>query len=137
MRFKGEFRLTKRGAELARALARLFAELVPYFVLKIDHASHARFEKRPFGKWDVWMNVINVEADLGTSERTLFSAFYGKEHDWDNAGWREMAAFSLLRPASAGIAWVAGSDPRRVRGNAHQPRLKDPALAQRIEVGHR
>lgn len=56
--FKGEFRLTKRGAELARALARLFAE-------------------RPFGKWDIWMNVINVEADHGTTERKLFAAFYG------------------------------------------------------------
>ena len=98
--FKGEFRLTKRGAELAQAPARLFAELISFFVLKIDHASYARFEERPFGKWDVWMNVINVEADHGTTERTLFAAFYGQEHDWDNAGWREMAAFSscVLRP---------------------------------------
>lgn len=98
--FKGEFRLTKRGAELAKAPALLFAELIPFFVLEIDHASYARFEERPFGKWDVWMNVINVEADHGTTERALFAAFYGKEHDWDNAGWREMAAFSscVLRP---------------------------------------
>jgi len=92
--FKGDFRLTKRGAELAQAPARLFAELIPFFVLKIDHASYARFEERPFGKWDVWMNVINVEADHGTTERALFAAFYGQQHDWDNAGWREMAAFS-------------------------------------------
>ena len=98
--FKGEFRLTKRGAELARAPARLFTELIPFFVLEIDHASYARFEERPFGKWDVWMNVINVEADHGITERALFAAFYGNEHDWDNAGWREMAVFSscVLRP---------------------------------------
>jgi hypothetical protein len=92
--FKGEFRLTKRGAKLAQAPAQLFAELIPFFVLKIDHASYARFEERPFEKWDVWMNVINVEAHHGTTERTLFAAFYGQEHDWDNAGWREMDAFS-------------------------------------------
>jgi len=98
--FKGEFRLTKRGAELAQARARLFAELIPFFILKSDHASYARFEERPFGKWDVWMNVINVEADHGTTERALFAAFYGEEYDWENAGWREMAAFSscVLRP---------------------------------------
>ena len=98
--FKGEFKLTKRGAELAQSPGKLFAELIPFFVFKIDHASYARFEGRPFGKWDVWMNVINVEADHGTTERALFSAFYGEEHDWDNAGWREMAAFSscVLRP---------------------------------------
>jgi len=102
--FKGEFRITKRGAELAQAPAQLFAELIPFYVLKIDHASYARFEEHPFGKWDVWMNVINVEADHGTTERALFAAFYGDEHDWDNAGWREMAAFSscVLRP----LEWV-------------------------------
>lgn len=98
--FKGEFRLTKRGAEIAAAPARLFAELIPFFVLQIDHSSYARFEDRPFGKWDVWMNVINVEADHGTTERALFAVFYGEDHDWDNAGWREMAAFSscVLEP---------------------------------------
>jgi hypothetical protein len=97
---KGEFRLTKRGAELAKDQGRLFSELIPFFILKIDHGSYARFEERPFGKWDVWMNVINVEADHGTTERGLYEAFYGVEHDWDNAGWRGMAAFSscVLRP---------------------------------------
>jgi hypothetical protein len=98
--FKGEFRLTKRGAELAQAPGRLFAELIPFFILKIDHASYARFEGHPLGTWDVWMNVINVEVDHGTTERALFSAFYGVERDWDTAGWREMAEFSscVLRP---------------------------------------
>lgn len=98
--FKGEFRLTKRGADLADAPGRLFADLIPFFILKIDHASYARFEEGPFGKWDIWMNVINFEANLGTTEQALFAEFYGVEHDWDNAGWREMAAFSscVLRP---------------------------------------
>ena len=116
--FKGEFRLTKRGSELAGAPARLFAELIPFFVLQIDHSSYARFEDRPFGKWDVWMNVINVEADHGTTERALFAAFYGEEHDWDNAGWREMAAFSscVLRPLEwAGLL----SETREERGGKH------------------
>lgn len=46
------------------------------------------------------MNVINVEANLGTTERKLFAAFYGEEQDWDTPGWRDMAAFSscVLRP---------------------------------------
>ena len=98
--FKGEFRLTKRGVELAQSPGRLFTELIPFYVFEIDHASYARFDGRPFGKWDVWMNVINVEADHGTTERALFAAFYGEEQDWDTAGWREMAAFSsfVLRP---------------------------------------
>lgn len=98
--FKGEFRLTKRGLELAQAPGRLFAKLVPYFVFQTDHASYARFGDRPFGNWDVWMNVINVEADHGTTEAALFETFYGKPEDWHTAGWPEMAAFSscVLRP---------------------------------------
>jgi hypothetical protein len=97
---KGEFKLTKHGAELARAPGRLLSELIPFFVLEIDHASYARFDEKPIGTWDVWLNVINVEADQGTTERALCTAFYGEGHDWDNAGWRAMAAFSscVLRP---------------------------------------
>lgn len=46
------------------------------------------------------MNVINVEADQGTTEAALFEAFYGELQDWHTEGWREMAAFSscVLRP---------------------------------------
>lgn len=98
--FKGEFRLTKRGAELAQSAGRLFAELIPFFVLRIDHASYARFNERLLGKWDVWINVINIEADHGTTEAALFEAFYAEPKDWHTAGWREMAAFSscVLQP---------------------------------------
>ena len=98
--YKGEFRLTKRGADLAQSPGRLFAELIPHFVLRIDHSSYQRFDDRPFGKWDVWMNVINVEADHGTTEAALFEAFYGEPKDWHTAGWCEMAAFSccVLQP---------------------------------------
>ena len=98
--YKEEFRVTKRGAELAQSPGRLFAELIPFYVLRIDHSSYARIDDRPFGKWDVWLNVINMEADHGSTERKLFAVFYGEEADWDNSGWRQMAAFSsyVLKP---------------------------------------
>lgn len=106
--------------------AQLFAELIPFFILKIDHSSYARFEDRPLGKWDVWMNVINVEADHGTTERALFAVFYGQEHDWDNAGWREMAAFSscVLRP----LEWAGLTTETRevIQGRAVHHVFKTP-----------
>ena len=98
--FKGEFRLTKRGAELAQAPGRLFGELIPFFLLQLEHSSYTSLELRPVGNWDVWMNVLNAEADHGADERALFAAFYGKAPDFPNDGWREVYAFSgcVMRP---------------------------------------
>jgi len=117
----GEFKLTKRGCELAQAPGRLFSELFPFFVRNIDHASYARFDDRPFGTWDVWINVINLEADHGTTERALCAAFYGEAHDWDNAGWREMAAFSscVLRPLEWAGLIVLIEDQREGKRQQH------------------
>ena len=132
--FKGEFRLTKRGKELAQAPGRLFAELIPYFVLWIDHASYARFDDRPFGKWDVWLNVINVEADHGTTEAALFEIFYGQPQDWHAAGWREMAAFSscVLRP----LEWAGLLIGSREDGAGKQARhvFKTPLWRSSLEL---
>ena len=72
---KGEFKLTRHGAELADGPGELLASLIPSFVLETDYASYARLDERPFGKWDTWLNVINVEAEHGRSEQALFAAF--------------------------------------------------------------
>lgn len=97
---KGEYKLTKREAQLADKPGELFATLIPFFVFDIDHASYARLDERPFGKWDTWLNVINVEAEHGASEQALYATFYGDTADWGNAGWLQLAAFSscVLRP---------------------------------------
>lgn len=111
--FKGTFRLTKRGAELAEAPGKLFAELIPFFVLRIDHAAYNRFGEGPFGKWDVWMNVMNVEADQGATERSLYQAFYGPPKDDLSGGWRELSAFSscVLQPLEwAGLMQLVKDD---------------------------
>ncbi len=66
------------------------------------------------------MNVINVEADHGTTERALFAVFYGEADDWDNVGWCEMAAFSscVLRPLEwAGL--LAETRETRAGKNVH------------------
>lgn len=98
--YKGEFRLTKRGKELSQSPGVLLHELIPFYILNVDHTSYGRIEDRPFGGWEVWLNVINVEVENGASERKLFGTFYGEGPDWNNAGWREMAAFSqcVLKP---------------------------------------
>ncbi len=99
-RYKDEFRVTKQGETLSQSQGALFRELIPFYVLQIDHSSYARLDENPLGNWDVWLNVINAEMENGISERELFGTFYGDGPDWGNAGWRQMAAFSncVLKP---------------------------------------
>jgi hypothetical protein len=101
--YNGTFRLTKRGAALADAPGKLFAEIIPFFVLRIDHALYSRFARGPFGSWDVWMNVMNIETDQGATERSLYKAFYGSIKEEHKGGWRELRNFSacVLQP----LAW--------------------------------
>ncbi|WP_216671003.1 hypothetical protein [Mangrovicoccus sp. HB161399] len=107
--------MTRRGTKLADSPGSLFGELIPFFVPQIDHASSARFDDRPVGSWDIWMNVINVEADHGTTEAALVETLYGEPHDWHTGGWREKGAFSscvLRPPAWAGlISEILKGDP--------------------------
>ena len=110
--YKGEFRATKRGKELAQRPAKLFDELITFYVLRMDHSSYSRVSEPPFGSWDVWLNVMNLEVDQGTTEQDLYRAFYYEDADWDKANWRELAAFSscVIRPLEwAGL--ISGQAP--------------------------
>ncbi|WP_425466266.1 hypothetical protein [Ostreiculturibacter nitratireducens] len=90
--YKGEFCITKRGAELLKSPAALFSELIPFFLFDLDHASYSRTQERPVGNWNVWLNVLNVEADQGTSAAALYDVLYGPMPE-ESAGWREFGTF--------------------------------------------
>lgn len=98
--YRGRFRATKQGEALAIDRAKLFAELIPFYLFRIDHSSYGRFGEQPVGNWDTWLNVINVEADHGVDEKDLFKTLYGYEANWTDGNWREAAAFSacVLKP---------------------------------------
>lgn len=100
---KGQFTLTKQGKALAADPVQLFAHIIPPYLFEMDHSYYARFADRPFGKWDVWLNVINVEAENGATETKLFEVFYGKQPDSSVESWRERSAFyaNVLRPLCA------------------------------------
>lgn len=75
--YKGKFFLTKTGKELVANPAQLFAQLVPNFLFRLDHGAHLRAEDQLLGNWDIFLNVINVEADHGASRSVLRKALYG------------------------------------------------------------
>jgi len=75
--YKGKFLLTKAGKELIKQPGLLLSELVPNFLFRLDHGAHLRAEDQVLGNWDIFLNVINVEADHGTSRSALRKTLYG------------------------------------------------------------
>ncbi|AVW91363.1 hypothetical protein [Celeribacter baekdonensis] len=114
--YKGKFLLTKKGKDLLKSPAQLFHELMPFFILEVDHSSYARLDERPIGNWDVWLNVMNVELEAGQSEKQIYGLFYGEGPDWGNAGWRGMAIFSsyVLKP----LEWAGLVSVHEVKGGS-------------------
>jgi hypothetical protein len=51
------------------------------------------------------MNVFNIEADYGATEKALFGVFYGDGPDWDNAGWRETEPPPVWRRLQSKYGW--------------------------------
>ena len=70
--YKGVFRLTKTGQALTGHPGRIFGTVVPFFLFRINHASMSRFDDAPIlGNWDVFLNVLNVEAEDGATGAQL------------------------------------------------------------------
>ncbi|MFD1158946.1 hypothetical protein [Roseovarius aestuarii] len=118
--YKGEFRASRKGEALSRSPGKLFHELIPFYILRLDHAAYGRLKQAPVGTWDVWLNVTNVELENGASERELYNTFYEDGRDGDDANWREIAAFShyVLTP----LEWsglIATQDAKAAGQPAH------------------
>lgn len=76
--FKGEFRLTPFGKTFVGHPGRLFGLVAPFYLFRVDHAHHSRLkEEQLLGGWEIFLNVINVEAEDATSAERLREALYG------------------------------------------------------------
>lgn len=76
--YKGQFKLTKAGSELEAQPGRLFGIITPFYLFEIDHAAWSRLpDNRLPGSWDVFLNVINVEAEAGVTGAELRRVLYG------------------------------------------------------------
>ena len=97
--YKAHFKITKRGADLLTTPSQLLNTLVPSFLMNMDHSSYSRSGEQPLGTWDVWLNVLNVEAENAATELELYQVFYGPLSDKPMA-WRATSAFysCVLRP---------------------------------------
>jgi len=102
---KGTMQITKLGREFATKPSQLWALLARHTLFLIDHAQYTRFDDRPMGNWDIFLNVINVEAEMGASEGRLCSVLYGgDEISFRRHSYKIAFAFyaHVLRP----LCWV-------------------------------
>ncbi len=84
---KGKWRFNKKAEVLVQTPGVLQATLTKGFLLDFDHSRLQRFPFVVPGNWEIWLNVINVEAHEGVSEAELLKAFYNVEYS--SAGERE------------------------------------------------
>ena len=99
--YKGALHATKLGRDLSKQPGQLWALVAGHLLFHLDHGHYTRFEDRPLGNWDIFLNVINVEAEMGASEGRLCSVLYGgSEIDFRRHSYMTAFAFyaHVLRP---------------------------------------
>lgn len=76
--YKGQFKLTKAGADLVGNPGRLFGIITPFYLFEIDHTVFMHWDNEQLlGNWDIFLNVLNVEAEDGITGADLRFTLYG------------------------------------------------------------
>lgn len=114
---KDRLLITKHGRMLAEHPGALFTELTGTWLFRYNHARLSRFDETAPGNWDVFLNVINVEAEGAVSASALTQIFYGQpdrslEFDRAHAGYGSALFTHVLRPLSwLGLLEETGDTP--------------------------
>lgn len=102
---KGELHMTRLARQLREDPAALWALLARQFLFATNHSGYTRFGDQLMGNWDLFLNVINVEAQEGASEDRLCLALYAPsdKHGWrDDVRMRAALFIHVLRP----LCWM-------------------------------
>lgn len=102
---KGALHMTRLARQLKDDPAALWPVLAQQFLFATDHSGYTRFGDQLMGNWDIFLNVINVEAQRGLSEDRLSLVLYGpsEERGWQADIRLKAALFiQVLRP----LCWM-------------------------------
>ncbi|RJT23302.1 hypothetical protein D5I55_10850 [Chakrabartia godavariana] len=69
--YKGAMQISKWGTKVRHRPGVVLAVLAERLLHNYDHSQHTRFGDTVFGNWDIFFNVINVEAHGGCSDDHL------------------------------------------------------------------
>lgn len=78
--YKGKFNLTRSGQSLAGRPGKTFGIIAPFFLFHVNHQYLSRLQTQLSGNWDVFLNVLNVEAENGVTASAFREILYGP-HD--------------------------------------------------------
>lgn len=100
--YKGKFDLTKSGKALIGRPGNIFGILTPFFLFHVNHEYFSRRPTQLTGNWDIFLNVLNVEAENGVTAAALREILYGPH---DATGYDDALGglyVQVLRP----LCWV-------------------------------
>lgn len=117
--YKGQFKLTKAGSELVAQPGRLFGIIAPFYLFEVDHRNWGRFPDEPLlGNWNIFLNVLNVEAENGVTGATLRHLLFGKPDPSPFPRYDEVMGnlyIQLLRP----LCWTGLLQETRPAKSSH------------------
>ena len=116
---KGRFQVSKKAQGLRYKRGAFFTQIAETYLFEYNHSRNSRSEFAAPGNWDIFLNIINVEAEQGLTEAHLVKTLYGierREHVFDRE-YHDHAGFlfsHVLRP----LSWIGfleeTSDGRRL-----------------------
>jgi hypothetical protein len=121
---KGKFQLSKSLRSLSEHRGKLFGKFSEQYLFRYNHGRLSRIDFTAPGNWDIFLNIINVEAQQGLTEAHLVKTLYGLEPPSDpfyqvyrNHQW--FLVSNVLRP----LTWI---------GFLEETRASDDRFADRI-----
>ena len=115
--YKKRFRLTKAGLGLLDQPGRLFGILTPAYLFHFDREQFSRRPVPLLGNWDIFLNVLNVEAENGITTGKLRKTLYGDPEE--DRGYDELSGalyVQVLRPLCwTGLLYEEPGNPLRTR----------------------
>lgn len=103
--YKGQFKLTKAGKKAGNNIADLFAIVAPFFLFRFDHGAFSRFNNPIEGNWDIFLNILNLEAETAISGAALSEKLFGPEEEINGIRLQRKASgfySAVLRP----LCWL-------------------------------
>jgi hypothetical protein len=76
--YKGAFHITKKGETLIGHPGKIFGTVTPFFLFEINHSTYARVQDQLLGNWEIFLNILNMEAEDGILGRELSEILYGE-----------------------------------------------------------